>query len=105
MTSSITVYGSGDNNICLCGDLAEEIYDVEGLGATIEFGDGTDLTIRWTGRGTWEIECHQGTAGMHFEPAGPGVEPDNYTDRATLTGDLRWVRVLHGTDVKEYEIP
>lgn len=104
MTASITIYGSGDDLIEICGDVAEEIYDIKMLGATIELSDGTVLATRFTREGVWRIRVDRvGSASCTIEPA-VGPDDDNYSDRATLTGDLRWVRATVGDATTEHPI-
>ena len=57
------------------------------------FGDGTVLRIHYGDAGVWRIATvHRGSAELTIEQA-PENDDQNYTDRATLTGDLRWAVV------------
>lgn len=90
--STVTVYGASDDLIEIEGDLNEEFNpDSDDQGTWLIFGDGTVLDIRYDDFGVWRItRPHSGTAEM-VKDEDPGNDEDRYSDRVTLTGDLRWV--------------
>jgi hypothetical protein len=92
---TITLYGASDDLICFSGDLAEEIDDPRMLGATVEFSDGTILKIAFHDDGVWRIHRQWNGPASYSRTPAVGPDDDNYTDRVTLTGDLRWVEVKH----------
>jgi hypothetical protein len=92
---TITVYGASDDLIEVEGDITEEFNHYEtaedGEGCLLAFSDGTVLRIRYTKAGIWRITpVTNGTAGLAIDVA-PEDDEDKYTDRATLTGEVRWV--------------
>lgn len=92
---TVTLYGSSDDLIELDGDVYEEFNyrDAEG-GDLVAFSDGTLLSIKYDSSGTWRITpVVKGTAELAITQAAAG-DDDDYTDRATLTGDIRWA--THG---------
>jgi hypothetical protein len=87
-----TVYGASDDLIEIEGGIYEEFTyrDDEGTGELVAFGDGTVLRVTYTHDGVWRIApVARGTATLSIVQAPEGDE-HNYSDRATLTGDLRW---------------
>jgi hypothetical protein len=87
----ITVYGASDDCIEVDGDFSEEFnYLGNGGGsALLAVSDGTILRIEFGE--VWRITpVVRGTAIVEIEQA-PEDDEDNYTDRATLIGDIRWV--------------
>lgn len=93
----ITITGHSDDLIEIDGDIREEfnyLRNDEDEGATLGFSDGTVLRITFSPTGVWRISpIAQGAAHLTIEQAVEDDE-DNYTDRATLVGDVAWV--VHG---------
>lgn len=97
----ITVYGGGDDLIEVDGDIVEEFshYEAEDRevpGSLLAFSDGTVLRIALTPPGVWRITpVAVGRAALSIAQA-PEDDDDNYSDRATLDGEIAWV--VHGLD-------
>lgn len=91
----LTIYGASDDCIEVEGDIVEEFPLRDGdEGDLLAFSDGTIVRIAYTSSGTWRVTpVAKGTATLAVVPAVEG-DDDNYTDRATLTGDVSWV--VHG---------
>jgi hypothetical protein len=87
MTDTITVYGASDDLIELGGDIREE-FDAYRKGEVVAFSNGTLLRVRYEDTGIWRITLLSGEA--HIVPA-PADDEDNYSDRATITGPVKWV--------------
>lgn len=90
--SKVTIYGASDDLIEVEGDLIEEFnpaYDSEGT--LLAFGDGTLLDVRYAHNGVWRITQRAAGSATFEKVEAPVDEEDNYSDRVTLTGDLRWV--------------
>lgn len=87
---TVTIYGASDDLIEVEGDLREE-YDGYEDPAVLAFGDGTVVAIQYgVGGGFWRINrLAEGTA--TFTKSEATDEDDDYTDRVTLTGDLKWM--------------
>lgn len=87
---TITVYGASDDLIELEGDIRDE-FSPEDVDATtkLAFSDGTVLSVLYDRDGCWRVNrVAEGTAKMEkVEAEGPDGD---YTDRVTLTGDIRW---------------
>lgn len=89
---SVTVYGASDDLIEVEGDVEEEYNVYDGV-KRLTFSDGTVLSIEYAGKGVWRIEpVLPGNASLNIVKA-PEDDEDNYSDRATLDGDIRWVRI------------
>lgn len=90
--SSVTIYGASDDLIEVEGDLSEEFSpDSDDQETWLVFGDGTVLAVRYDDFGVWRITRPQvGTADFEKDED-PGNDENRYSDRVTLTGDLRWV--------------
>lgn len=90
---SVTITGASDDLIEIDGDIREEFTapTVDGKdGGYLAFGDGTVLQILFLG-GVWRILLlHAGTATLTLTQA-PADDDANYSDVATLTGDVPWV--------------
>ena len=86
---SITIYGASDDLIEIEGDIREEwsVYDEDGL--HIACSDGTLLSINYTG-GFWRIN-RIATGTCAYEKVEATDEDDDYSDKVTLTGEVRWV--------------
>lgn len=92
--SMVTVYGASDDLIEVEGHLSEEFNPSDHNGETsmlLAFGDGTVLLVSYTDTGIWRIRrTYTGTA-VYAMDEDPGDLVDRYSDRVTLSGDLRWV--------------
>ena len=94
--ATVTVYGASDDLIELEGDIREEFnphagYSDDPKPDYLAFSDGTVLSVLYGPDGCWWVRrVHKGTAEMTHVPA-EDSSGENYTDRVTLTGDLRWV--------------
>lgn len=93
----IEVYGSSDDLVEVEGDIREEFQygsNDDGDGDILGFSDGTILRIQYTNEGIWRItRLRTGTATLEVVPA-VDSDSDNYSDRATLDGEIAWV--VHG---------
>jgi hypothetical protein len=92
---TIRIYGASDDLVEIeGGDLTDEFgcYDTGGVVVLLPSGDRFD--VRYGDRGVWEIEHAHATGALtvSIEKAPPGDEPDPYTDRATVTGDIARVQ-------------
>lgn len=89
MTKTVTLSGHSDDLVELDGVLSEE-WTSYGEQAVVVFSDGTVLEIEFGPDGVWRItSLATGTAELAIQEA-PTDDEDNYTDVATLTGDIRW---------------
>lgn len=89
---TVTVYGASDDLIEVEGALSEEFNPHElDKGDYLAFSDGTVLSVLYAKDGCWRINrLVQGSANYDKVEA-TGSDSDNYSDRVTLKGDLRWV--------------
>lgn len=93
---TITVYGSSDDLIEIEGDIREEFYAIDigqsDEGGLLAFSDGTVLRIAYTDDGVWRITpVHTGLCTFNIVQA-VSADDDNYSDRATLSGEtISWV--------------
>ena len=96
--STVTIYGSSDDLIELEGGISEEFtyplnHGSDCDGVLLAFGDGTLLRMIYDEDGVWRITVLiKGTASLSKTEGEVGAD-DNYTDRLTLVGDLRWAVV------------
>ena len=88
---TIIISGASDDLIELEGDIRDEIsprndeYPVK-----LAFSDGTVLSVVYDKDGCWRVNrMAEGTAKMEKVEA-DGPDTDNYSDRVTLTGEIRW---------------
>ena len=94
--TTVTINGASDDLIEVAGAIEEEFpYQQRGHGQPsgnlLAFSDGTILRIEFNHEGVWRIQpVQRGTAWLGIEPAPEGDE-GNYSDVATLTGDVWWV--------------
>lgn len=93
---TVTVYGSSDDLIEVEGDLTGEFYTLQrigddGNGSLLAFSDGTVLRIAYGDGGVWRITPVQVRNGDVEIVQCPEGDEDNYSDRATLLGDIKWV--------------
>lgn len=93
MVESVRVFGASDDLIEVEGAITEE-FGACGCSAEeprfVAFSDGTVLRLVYGNDGCWEIRrVAEGAADfMHLPHDG---DKTSYSDRATLSGDLRWV--------------
>jgi hypothetical protein len=89
---SITVYGHSDDLIEVEGDIHEEFdIDHDGHGKLFGFSDGTIIQVEWTKVGIWRITPMIKGSGELTIIQAPVDDDSNYSDRATLDADVRWV--------------
>ncbi|MGH7486840.1 MAG: hypothetical protein ACREMY_14750 [bacterium] len=94
---TITVYGASDDLIEVDGDISEEFYAIDSdEGDLLAFSDGTVLKIAYSTSGVWRITPVV-TIGHVSITQAPEDDEDNYSDRATLTGPVKWV--VHGKKI------
>lgn len=91
--NTVTIYGRSDDLIEVDGDIREEWSPEHDDQPTfLAFSDGTVLSVRYGEHDAcWRIALvHKGSA--EFKKT-EGTEDDggDYSDRVTLTGDIRWV--------------
>lgn len=87
----ITVYGSSDDLIEIEGDVVEEFaLGMNGDGELLAFSNGVLLRISYTNDGVWRVSPLAGTDKVTVVQA-PADDEDNYSDRATIEGDVTWV--------------
>lgn len=93
--ATVTVYGASDDLIELDGGIYEEFgYRDDAEGDLVAFSDGTVLRVRHGAGGIWRITpVARGSAELSIVQA-PEDDDSNYSDRATLDGDVRWA--VHG---------
>lgn len=88
--NTVTIYGSSDDLIEVEGAIREEFY-LESEGTSyIGFSDGTVLSIEYTDKGIWRI-YREHTGSALFEKTEAIDSESEYSDRVTLTGDIRWI--------------
>lgn len=86
----IEIYGASDDLIEIDGGIREEFSPGRDDEALLAFSDGTVLRIAYTNDGLWRISpITHGTATYSIVQA-TDVD-DDYTDRAVLAGDIKWV--------------
>lgn len=93
----VIITGFNDDLIEVDGDISEEFNALDGddeNGSLVAFSDGTLLRIVYPRSGVWRITpVAAGTAELTIEQA-PEDDADNYSDKATVVGDVAWV--AHG---------
>lgn len=94
---SVTVYGASDDLIEVEGDISEEFNalgnfgDGEDDGGILAFDDGNVLRVTYTSEGVWRITpTYFGKGAVTIVPA-VSADDEDYSDRATIDGQLRWV--------------
>jgi hypothetical protein len=86
---TVILSGHSDDLVELDGDIREE-WTSYGEQAVVVFSDGTVLEIEFKNPGVWRITTlASGGADLAIEQA-PADDEDNYSDKATLSGDIRW---------------
>lgn len=92
---TVTIYGASDDLIELEGDINEEFYCREYN--FLHFNEGSIIGIGYSNDGVWQIKLVKpGIA--KFEITSKGSPDDDYTDRATLTGDIASVECWQSAD-------
>lgn len=93
--SAVTVYGASDDLVEVDGAISEEFNAASGEEGLLAFSDGTVLRYRYSG--VWRFTpVSRGTARVEIVQC-PEDDDRNYSDRVTLSGEVRWV--LHGRDI------
>lgn len=88
---TVTVSGASDDLIELEGDIRDEISPRnEEDPVMLAFSDGTALSVVYDKDGCWRVNrVAEGTAKIEKVEADV-ADTANYSDRVTLTGDIRW---------------
>lgn len=88
---TVTIYGASDDLIELEGDIRDEINPRnEDEPTRLAFSDGTVLSVVYDSDGCWRVtRVAEGSAKMEKVEA-EGPDSNNYSDRVTLTGEIRW---------------
>lgn len=87
---SVTVYGASDDLIEVEGDIREEFSWLASDPTFLGFSNGVVLRIAYSDSGHWRISPVAGAAHVLVEQC-PEDDEDNYSDRATVEGDVTWV--------------
>ncbi len=92
---TVTVYGASDDLIEIEGDIVDELSPDYSEPTRLAFSDGTVLSVIYAADGCWRVNrIAEGTAKFEkIEAEGPDTA--NYTDRVTLTGDIKWMVAGH----------
>ena len=90
--TEIAVYGYSDDLIEVEGAVREEFPWPSGEPAVLAFSDGTVLRIIYDDEGVWRISPLVRGSGEYSLTQGVDEDSD-YSDRATLRGDITWVVV------------
>ena len=97
---TVTVYGASDDLVEVEGAICEEFNFYHGRdddSRLLAFSDGTVLRIAFTDAGIWRVTLVvRGAAELTIQQA-PEDDERNYSDRAILAGDVRWV--VFGTEI------
>ena len=89
---TITVCGYSDDLVSIGGDIRHEIDALDVESTKLSFSEGTVLTVVYDADGCWRVNrIEEGTAKMEKVEA-DGADTDNYSDRVTITGDIKWIR-------------
>jgi hypothetical protein len=91
---SITIYGASDDLIAVEGDIREEFNYDSSSGDVLAFSNGVLLRVSYTDDGVWRI-APMATNGQEVQIVqAVSADSDSYSDRATITGDIKWVGLL-----------
>jgi hypothetical protein len=87
----LKIYGASDDLIEIEGDIREEFdhYD-EDNPFYLAFSDGTVLSVNYNNDGFWRINRLAIGSAEYSKREGMD-ESDDYSDIATLKGDIKWV--------------
>lgn len=91
---SITVYGASDDLIEIEGDITEEfyVYGVPESESVLAFSNGVVLRAFYTESGIWRISTITKPSGIDIAKIeAPEDDDDNYSDRVTVPGSIKWV--------------
>lgn len=99
--NKVTIYGASDDLVEIEGDLDEEFG---GDDVVLAFGDGTVLRVSFAPSGVWGIERQAAGSAVYEKVEAPPGDEDNYSDRVTLIGRLRWVLATEATVASLHEI-
>lgn len=89
--AKVTVYGCGDDLIEVSGAITQEFYAGRQDLGYLAFSDGTVLRVHYDNGGVWVIAVvRAGSASVVVTPS--GRTDSDYSDRATLDGDITTVR-------------
>ncbi len=88
----ITIYGASDDLIEVEGDIDEEFNALgDEAPQLLAFSDGNVLRIVYSGTGVWRISPVVYGSGEVTIVQAPEDDDGNYSDRATIDGQLQWV--------------
>lgn len=87
---SVSICGASDDLIEIEGDVREEFTTMADAGALVGASNGALLRIRYTDSGTWRIQPVAGADLIDVKQCAEDDE-DNYSDVATVAGDIAWV--------------
>lgn len=87
---SVTVYGASDDLIEVEGNVREEFPWIESDPAYLGFSNGVVLRVGYSDSGVWRIAPVAGGGVVQVEQCSED-DDDNYSDRATVLGDVAWV--------------
>lgn len=87
---SVTVYGASDDLIEVEGDIREEFPWNDPDAAYLGFSNGVILRILFSISGAWRITPVAGADRVQVAQC-PENDEDNYSDKATVDGDVMWV--------------
>lgn len=88
----VAVFGASDDLIELEGSIREEFSPSDADEPTyLAFSDGTVLSVLYAKDGCWRVNRVAIGTAQYEKVEAKGDDSPDYSDRATLTGDLRWV--------------
>ena len=88
---TIIISGASDDLIELEGDIREEYSPNNDEEQTLlAFNDGTVIGVKYADDGCWRLNRLQKGTADYSKKEADGTDTDNYTDRVTLKGDLKW---------------
>jgi len=91
---TVTIYGASDDLVELEGDIRDEFYAKgerdQPPGAMLAFSDGSVISVLYV-CGIWRVNQVQRGSAKAEKVEAIDAASDQYSDRLTLTGDLRWV--------------
>lgn len=85
----LTIYGASDDLIEIEGDIREEFNPID-ESSKLAFSDGTVLSVSYTD-GCWRINRLAKGTSEYSKIESEGADSDNYSDKVTLVGDIKWV--------------
>jgi hypothetical protein len=110
MSAMIVIYGASDDLIEVVGRVRgcdEYLGGDEGRAVVLDpTGDVFRVTYGPDGRAVWRVDhvTISGSLRVEIERAPDGDDPDPYTDRATVTGDIDRVRVFDSWPPTDQEV-